>query len=477
MNLYTRAAILSVAALTIAGCAADSPTTRPATASAVAETVTPKSLLQRVRPSLVVVRYTYDSEMGRRELEGAGMVLNESGLVGFTSAIVPNAIPDAQMINFKIVLPPGVEGEDEVEVDATFLGRDERSDIAFVKPAENGRKWTPLKPAVRPIEVGDTVYSVGMLPKGSGYSAYARASTVSAKLRGPVKLIVTSGDLTAVGSPVFNQAGEFVAVVPEQEGQTPMLNPGENEMASLLVSPVFIVSVDEFLPSIQDPPTAPNSRKTPWMGVVQMTGLKKEVADVYGLAGKPGIQIGDVIPGGAAEKAGLKGGEIIAAVNGQPLERGDTPEELPMILGRQISRMNVGEPLTLSIIPKRGEAAKDITLTLQERPAAAHTAERFYAEDLGFTVRDMVFQDRYNRRLDDDAGGVVVTFVKPQGNAQAGGLQRNDVITKINQTDVTTVTPFKDVYESFRKESASESVVLEVLRGTSTQIVRIQPPQ
>jgi serine protease Do len=229
--------------------------------------------------------------------------------------------------------------------------------------------------------------------------------------------------------------------------------------------------------SIQDPPTAPNSRKTPWMGVVQMTGLKKEVADFYGLKGQPGVQIGDVIPGQAADKAGLKGGEIITAVNGQPLERGDTPEELPMILGRQVANMNVGDPLKLTLIAKRGEAPRDVTLTLQERPAPASTANRFYAEDLGFTVRDMVFQDRYARRLEENAGGVVVTFVKPQGNAQAGGLQRNDVITKINQTDVTKVDPFKTVYETFRKESAKESVVLEVLRGTDTQIVRIQPPQ
>jgi S1-C subfamily serine protease len=466
--------IALLAAVSLTGCAG---TSRPTAAKAAVATVTPKSLAEQVRPSLVVVRYTYDSEMGRRELEGAGIVLDESGLIGFTSAIVPSAIPDAQMINFKIVLPPGIEGDDEVELDATFLGRDDRSDIAFVKPKEAGRTWKPLKPEVKPIEVGDTIYSIGMLPKGSGYALYSRSATVSAKLRGPVKLILTSGNLPAIGSAVFDSSGTFVGIVPEQEGQTPVLNPDENEMATLMNPPVFVISVSEIMPSIQDPPTAPNSRKTPWMGVVQMTGLKKEVADFYGLKGKPGIQIGDVIPGAAAEKAGLKGGEIITAVNGAPLERGDTPEELPMILGRQVSRMNVGDPLTLTVIAKRGEAPKDVTLNLIERPAPASTANRFYAEDLGFTVRDMVFQDRYARRLEDNVGGVVVTFVKPQGNAQAGGLARNDVITKINQTDVTTIDPFKEVYATFRKESAKESVVLEVLRGTDTQIVRIQPPQ
>lgn len=473
MKLTTQSlAIASLLTAALTGCAAQKET-KPAVAAAL----TPASLMERVRPSLVVVRYTFDSEMGRRELEGAGMVLSDSGLIAFTSAIVPGAIPDEQMINFKIVLPPGIEGPDEVEVDATFLGRDDRADIAFVKPKEAGRKWTALKPLVKPIEVGDAIHTVGMLPKGSGYAAYARTATVSSLLRGPVKLILTSGNLTAISSPVFNSAGEFIAFVPEQEGQTPMLNLGEEELAALMNPPVFIVSLSELMPAIQDPPTAPNSRKTPWMGVVQMTGLKKEVAEFYGLKGQPGIQIGDVIPGAAASKAGLSGGEIITLVNGEPLERGDTPEELSMILGRKVARMNVGDPLKLTVIAKRGETAKDVTIDLQERPAPSSTAARFYAEDLGFTVRDMVFQDRYARRLEESAGGVVVTFIRPQGSAQAGGLQRNDVITKINQTDVTTIKPFREVYDAFRKESGKESVVLEVLRGTDTQIVRIQPPQ
>lgn len=463
-------------ALTFIGCAKDSapssPTTQPALSS-----VTPKALLDRVRPSLVAVRYTFDGEMGRREIEGAGIVVSSDGLIAFSDGIVPAQLPDAQIINFKIILPPGTDGPDETELDAVFLGRDERSDLAYAKPKEAGRSWAPLKPVDHSLDVGDTVVSVGLLPKSSGYAAYTRSATISAKLRGPVPLVLTSGNLTAVSSPVFDSKGDFVALVPEFAGQNPMLNPEGDDTGALANPPVMIVPVSDYLPSLSDPPTAPGSRKVPWLGVVQMTGLKKEVAEFYGLKGKVGVQVGDVIPGAAAEKAGLKGGEIITQVDGKDLERGDTPEELPIILGRQMTKLNVGDEVTLTVIKKKGAEAEPIKVTLQERPTPANTAARFYAEDLGYTVRDLVFQDRYSRRLENDFAGVTATFVKPQGNAQAGGLQRGDVVTKLNQIDVKNVEQFKQAYEEFRKASPKEAVVLEVLRGVDTQIIRIQPPQ
>ena len=479
--------VASVVSALAAGCAKPSSksTTRPTTAPTVQTSgpVTPASLMAKVRPSLVVVRYTFDGETGRRDIEGAGIVLSADGLIAIVGGIFPPQLPDAQMINFKVIVPPGVEGVDEVKYDAKYLGRDERADLAYVRavaqPGKEGKTWTPLVPAPRKLVVGEPIYTVGMLTDDSGYSTYVQKSSVSALLRGPVPLILTAGALTAVGSPAFDEAGNFIAIVPQQEGQSPLLNPqgDQNDANALINPPVFIVGVDYFQPSLNDPPTAPGARKQPWMGVVQMTGLTKEVAEVYGLAGQPAIQIGDVIPGAPAAQAGLKGGEIITKVNGQPLERGDTPEELPMILGRQTGRLNVGDNVVLTILRDRIAKPEEISLTLAERPAMASSADRFYAEDLGYTVRDLVFQDRYALRVPDEFGGVITTFVKRQGNAQAGGLQGNDVITKVNQVEVKDVKGFKDAYESFRKVSPKEAVVFEVLRGVDTQIIRVQPPQ
>lgn len=475
--------LLAALSLAIAaGCAnpksQSTSTTRPAPTTQAAGPVTAASLLAKVRPSLVVVQYTYDGEMGRQEVEGAGIVVGSDGLIAVAGSVFPAQIPTSQMINFKVIVPPGVEGVDEVEYDATYLGRDERADLAYVRATAPDKTWQALTPAGRKLKVGETLFSVGLLPDDSGFAAYVRETTVSALLRGPVPLVLTAGGLTAVHSPVFDADGNFVAIVPQQENQSWRLNAGgENEPNALVTPPVFVVGVDFLAPSLSDPPTAPGARKVPWMGIVQMSGLKKEVADSYGLKGEPAIQIGDVIPGAPAEKAGLAGREIITKVNGQSLERGDTPEELPMILARQTGRMNVGDDVTLTILRKRGAAPEDVTVKLAERPLIASAAERFYAEDLGFTVRDLVFQDRYTLRVADDFGGVATVFLRPQGSTDAAGLKRGDVITKMNQLDVKDVKSFKDAYETFRRVSPKDAVVFEVLRGVDTQIIRVQPPQ
>jgi serine protease Do len=165
-------------------------------------------------------------------------------------------------------------------------------------------------------------------------------------------------------------------------------------------------------------------------------------------------------------------------VNGQPLERGDAPEELPMILVRQLRRLNVGDEVTLSLLRGgKGEALTDVKLTLEERPKMPNLARRYYAEDLGFSVRELVFIDRYQRRLKEDANGVVVAMIKPQSSAQSAKLGMNDMITEMNGQPVTSVDEFKKAYEAIRKEKPREALVLVVQREGNTQVIRIEPPQ
>src|SRR5262245_19178442 len=92
---------------------------RPSVAASDPKAV--KELYERVSPSLVVVQYTFDSELGRQELSTGGIVISADGLVIISSAVTPNAMPDEQMKDFKIIIP----GDDETEIEAEFQGRDD----------------------------------------------------------------------------------------------------------------------------------------------------------------------------------------------------------------------------------------------------------------------------------------------------------------------------------------------------------------
>src|SRR6478735_8655456 len=70
--------------------------------------VTPEAaqkLYQRVTPSLVAVQYVWQNELSRVELTGAGIIVRDDGLVMVSMSMFPMQVPDAQMKEFKILLP------------------------------------------------------------------------------------------------------------------------------------------------------------------------------------------------------------------------------------------------------------------------------------------------------------------------------------------------------------------------------------
>jgi serine protease Do len=443
--------------------------------AAAEERIDPRALYERVTPSLVAVQYTWDSEMGRRELVGAGIIVGEHGLVMTSLHVFDLRIPDEQMKEFKVIVPR--EEGDALELDAVFLGRDERTNLAFVQTAET-QQWQALEFEEAPVNVGDGALSVGLLPKGAGYRAYYMESTVSAVLRGEVpQVLVTAGGLAAVGSPVFSRDGRAIGLVNAQPEQGIFLNDPRASAAAILTPPRFFVPTRDFRLSLEDPPSQEEPVALPWLGLPQLTGLQKEVAEFFGLEETPAIEVGDVVAGSPADRAGVTAGQMIVEVNGEPLERGDEPEELPGIFRRKILRMPPGTEVTLGLFTARDEPLQEITVRLGEQPKRAHQAERFFASDLGFTAREIVFHDTYVRRLPSDQPGVIVALTLPQGAAQNAGLETNDLVVELNAQPVAGVEEFREMYETLRRDRPREAVVMVVIREGSTQVIRIESPQ
>src|SRR4026207_2125915 len=105
--------IVAIALLALAGSSASRASIDPKAA---------RGLYERISPSLVVVQFSYDGELGRRELTTLGVVVSTDGVVITSGSFTPNQIPDEQMTEFKVKIP----GDDETELDAEFQGRDDR---------------------------------------------------------------------------------------------------------------------------------------------------------------------------------------------------------------------------------------------------------------------------------------------------------------------------------------------------------------
>ncbi len=444
-------------------------------ASAAQAEVSPKKLYDEVVPALVGVQFQFTGETINRELIGPGIVVSDDGLVMTPLALFNVSLPDEQLKDFKILIPS--QDKDVEELDATFVGRDERSNVAFVK-VKDKHDWKPLKFEAYKPEIGETVYSVGMLPKSAAYKSYLTRATVSAHLRGEAPQVMVDGGLAAAGSPVFSADGKAIGFV--NQGPTLILNmdEGERDMQSITQPPKFFTPASDFLASLTDPPIAGEPQKLPWTGIPNLRGLDKDVAEAFKLTNQPAVEIGEVLPNTPADKAGLARGNIIIKINGKPLERPDEPRELPSIVGRQIRRMKVGDKVTFSILPAAGQPMKDVEVVLEEMPMRANRAKRFYAEDLGFVARELVFNDTYRQHMPADSKGVVVALIKPAGAAETGKLRNGDVISQLNGKQVTDLEQFKADYEAFRKDKPKEAVVLVVTRRfPSTESIRIEPPQ
>jgi serine protease Do len=447
--------------------------------SAASATVAPEvaqELYGRVSPSLVAVQYVFQNPLGRMELTGAGVIVSDDGLVMASITLFPPQFPDDEMKDFKILVPR--EDGEPTEYEAVFQGRDERTNLAFLKTKET-QHWKPIQFEEQKVKIGEPILSIGMLPKGANYKTYFVEGAVSALLRGEIpQVLVTGGGLASMGSPAFTADGKAVGMV-GPNGTSPLLNDtrGNTELQMVMNPPRYYIPARDFIIGIQDPPTPDKPMKLPWIGVSEMNGVTKDLADVLGLGNQPAIQIGDVIPDAPAEKAGIKPGDIIVKLDGKPLERGDQPVELPLIMAHTLRRMKPGEKVTLSIMREKDQPLKDVELTLGEQPPGANLAKRFFADDLGFESRALVFNDIYGLKLPPEQKGVIVSLLRPQGAAQTGGLHMQDVITKLDSEPVTDIDQFKKAYESIRKDKPKEAIVMEVRRGDRENTVRIEPPQ
>src|SRR4051812_40326898 len=106
--------------------------TTTTTRAAATRPIDPQRLYERITPSLVAVQYIWENELSRQEINGAGIIVGDDGLVMTSLSLVDVPIrgttlriPDEQMKEFKIIVPSQKHEHDEIP--ATFQGRDDRN--------------------------------------------------------------------------------------------------------------------------------------------------------------------------------------------------------------------------------------------------------------------------------------------------------------------------------------------------------------
>lgn len=371
--------------------------------------------------------------------QGSGFIISADGYVVTNNHVVKNAqevllgLDDGRSLNAKVV------------------GTDEKTDLALLKITEAGQfpftDWAEAAP-----RVGDWALAVGN-PFGLGGTV--TAGIVSARGRdigaGPyddflqIDAPVNRGNS---GGPTFDVYGRVVGV------NTAIYSPSGGSIGIGFAIPASVAR--DVIDALRE-----HGRVERGFIGVQIQAITPELADSMQLKTNKGALVADAQPNTPAAKAGLRSGDVIIAVNGEPI---DTARDL----SRKIAALGPEKTVEITYLRGGREARTKITLgVLPDEAASARPSPGRQGEDL-----DRSEGPRLGLRLAPGRGGVVVAEVEPASPAARHGLREGDVIVEIAGKPVSRPAEVADAVREARRNDR-KTVLLRVRTGDSTRFVAL----
>ena len=196
--------------------------------------------------------------------------------------------------------------------------------------------------------------------------------------------------------------------------------------------------------------------------------VTSEMAESLELGQVGGAIVSNVAPGSAAERAGVKRGDVIRSFNGKAVQ--DTNS-----LRNRVAEATPGAHAALVVV--RDGREHNLTVTLGEaavtRQARSSDTGQPEADStaLGISVAPLTAETAARAGLPNNARGLIVQEVNPDSRAASAGIRPGDVISEVNQTAVTTIDELRGALES----SADRPVLLLVTREGQDRFVTVRP--
>jgi serine protease Do len=388
----------------------------------------------------------------REQSLGSGVIVSSDGTILTNNHVIDGATDIKVFLN------------DKREFQAKLIGTDPKTDIAVLKIDASNLPTLPLGDSNQ-LQVGDLIFAIGD-PFGVGETA--TMGIVSATGRGGFGIesyenfIQTDAAINPgnSGGAMIDIHGNLVgintAILSHGGG---MGGEGGNEGVGFAI-PVSMAKpvMDQIL----------NHGKVVrgYLGV-HIQDLTPELARAFGLKDSGGVLIGDVSSGTPAAQAGLKKGDVILQVNGQPVNASNQ-------LRVQISQFAPGTPIKLEIWRNGGKQDVSLKLAeLNEKEEKQATGETSGAALEGVQVQDLTSDISQELNLAPGTHGVVVTSVDPSSPAAAAQppLSRGDVIQEINHKPITNTSDYQQAMSGADKQP----VLLLVNHGGVTGYVVVEP--
>ena len=381
----------------------------------------------------------------REQSLGSGVIVSPDGTILTNNHVIDGAS------DIKVFL------SDKREFKAKLIGTDPKTDIAVLKIDATNLPTLPLGDSNQ-LQVGDLIFAIGD-PFGVGETA--TMGIVSATGRGNLG-IENYEDFIQTDAAINpgNSGGAMIDIHGNLVGiNTAILSHGAggNEGVGFAI-PVSMVK------PVMDQIMTHGKVVRGYLGV-HIQDVTPDLATAFGLKQGGGVLIGDVSPDTPAARAGLKKGDVILQINGQPI---DARNQLQV----QIAQMAPGTPVKLQIW--RNGATQNVSLNLGELPETAEKegpGETSGGALEGVEVQNLTPDISQELNLAPGTHGVVVTSVDQASPAAAAGLSRGDVIQEVNHKPISNTGEFQQALSGADKQP----VLLLVNHGGASGFVVVEP--
>ena len=349
-----------------------------------------------------------------------------------------------------------VDGADEVyvtltdkrEFKAKVIGADADTDVALLK-IEGGNLPRLTIGDSNKIRVGEWVIAIG---SPFNLDNTVTAGIISAKARDTGDYLPLIQSDVAVnpgnsGGPLINMRGEVIGI----NSQIATLSGAYNGIS-------FAVPIDEAM-RVGEQLKKTGKVVRGRIGV-QIGAVSKEVAESLGLPNANGAQVSMVEPGGAADKAGIKPGDIILKFDGTPIERWSD-------LQRLVGGATLNGKSNITIWRNGAQQTLPITVTEPQGDKKAKKPEAQAVNALGLKVSDVPAAKKQELKID---GGVQVDGA--DGVSALAGLQPGDVILQLNNVAVKDAKQFNALVAKLDPKKPSAVLVRS---GEVAQFVSLRP--
>lgn len=369
-------------------------------------------LVEKLSPSVVNISSTGKTKSEDKHTAlGSGFILDKDGYILTNGHIVENA-QDITVILY-----------DNTPLSATIIGTDKKTDLALIK-IDTTHSLTPATLGNSDnIRVGDWVLAIGN-PFGLGGSV--TVGIISAKSRdissGPYdNYIQTDASINQgnSGGPMFNLNGEVIGI------NTALYSTTGSSMGIGFAIPInqshFVINqLKEF-----------GKVNRSWLGLK----IHPQTENIS--PSQQGITITGVTENSPAAQAGIEAGDIILSFNAKKIST-------PQIFSQTIAEIPTGQTVELEIM--RNKEILKIKLTTETLPEALtpqimqEKQTEFNFPHLGIELEE----SSYDKNNSDMLAGLYITDVLATSNAAMNGIQKGNILIKIDGKDIVTLDNAND---------------------------------